>query len=398
MKKRLLCILIASALPAGEAMANPAIVAGYDAGGSMQFQSMVKSAATTPITQAFAQVTDGLKNVLVRSNADIATQMEQRHVDAIKAQRRAEAMQEQQPATDACGGQTQAAYAQSVIDVSHAIASGYKAGMRQRSGNAPSAPEQAALTNDVHAQAYCDSDTAPGKKCASNPKVDSNSGESLKSADVKAESLFTGAGEDGRKGNLTYSVDQVAGARQYISNVVSASDAPRKPTASEYSTAEGKQYEGLRQVYLARVSMAENAMGDILAMRTPISEARLILSEIKNGSPVGGTDFITERETEIRKYDRNGDPSQLELLDLEVRRRVDNPAWYEAINTQANQMSLLREQTFMLAMMLKMQYANFRQNEVISALNAQQAVEAARANMKPKLDLAEQAMLRGGSK
>lgn len=395
MKKLHIFVLVTLMATPVLAHAHGGVVYSYAPSGAQQFQSMVKTSATDPITKAFAQVTDGLKNVLVRSNADIATQMEQRQIDAIKKERAAQAMQEQQPATDACGGQTSAAYAKSVVDVSQAIASRYKAGARQRSGNAPATPEQALMAENTHARTYCDSETAPGKTCQVQPKRDSISGEPLKAADVKAESLFAGAGEDGRKGNLTYSQDQVEAARQYINNVIDTSDAPRKPTPSEYSSPEGKKYEGLRQVYMARVSMAQDTMSNILAMRTPVPDSKRILDEIKAGSPVGGADIIAEREAEVRRYSRNGDLSPLELLDLEVRRRVDNPAWYEAINTQANPASLAREQTFMLAMMLKMQYLQYRQGEGLAALNAQQSVEAAKTGMRDKLTQAEAAMLRG---
>lgn len=395
-KSRFFVLAALSATPAA-VLAHGGVVTSYTSTGAAQFQSMVKVSATDPITRVFAQVTDGLKNVLVKSNADIATQMEHRQIDAIKKERAAQAQQEQQPATDACGGQTQAAYAQSVVDISQAIASQYKSGARQRSGNAPSSPEQAMLAENIHSRTYCDSETAPGKACQVQPKRDSVTGESLKAADVKSESLFTGAGEDGRKGNLTYSRDQIDAARQYINHVISASDTPRKPTPGEYGTEEGKKYEGLRQVYMARVSMAQDTMSNILAMRTPIPGSKRILDEIKAGSPAGGVSIIKEREAAVRRYSRAGDLSPLELIDLEVRRRADNPAWYEAINTQSNPAALAREQTFMLALMLKMQYMQYLQGEGVAALSAQQSAEAAKSGMRDKLTQAEAAMVRGVS-
>lgn len=388
MKKLHIFVLVTLMATPVLAHAHGGVVYSYAPSGAQQFQSMVKTSATDPITKAFAQVTDGLKNVLVRSNADIATQMEQRQIDAIKKERAAQAMQEQQPATDACGGQTSAAYAKSVVEISQAIKSNYGARARARSGGAPSASEQAVQTNNSHAQAYCDPKTAPGGRCDTAPMRDRTTGKSLASADVAAdESLFSG--------NLTHTPDQIEATSKYIANIIDSGDAPRKPTRDEYGTREGKTYEGLRQIYLARISMAQSALNDIAAMRTAVPGSRRILDEIKAGSPAGGVAYLNAREAELMRYSPNRDISPLELMDIEVRRRADNPAWYEAVNTQMNPAALAKEQTLMLAMLLKMQYMQYRYGEVLAAINSQQSVEAAKAGMRDKLTQAEAAMLRG---
>jgi hypothetical protein len=396
MKRKLILALIVSMF-AENAIAEYAIVVGYDGSGAAQFKSMVTDSATTPIIRAFAQITDGFKSALIGSNADIATQMEQRQVDAIKAQKRYENMKNQQPAIDACGGQSMAGYAQSVVDISRSISSAAKARAAAAAGNAPSIPEQQALVDDIHHHTYCNPDTDP-EKCKNGRTEKNEKGEDMMDADKSSESLFSGAGVPGRTEDLTFTPKQLEAAEKYIKNVIDSADTPRKLTPSEYDTAEGKKYEGLRTVYESRMSLARNVLIDIKSQRTPMKDSSEILDAIRDGSPVGGAGYINNRVARLLGWDPDGNISPLELMDIDIRRRVDNPAWYEAINTSADQVSLLREQTFMLAMLLKMQYMQMRQHEVTAALEATSSAESTKANMKPKLDEAEKAINRGASK
>jgi len=396
MKRKLILTLIVSVF-AQDVMAAGVAVAGYMPSGAAQFESMITQSATLPITKAFAQITDGLKSALVGSNADIATQMEQRQVDAVKSQKRYENMKNQQPAIDACGGQSMAGYAQSVVDISKSISSAARAKSAAAAGNAPSIPEQQALVDDTHRHTYCNPDTDP-QKCKDGRTEKNEKGELMADADKSSESLFSGAGVSGRAENLTFTPKQLDAAEKYIKNVIDSADTPRKLTSSEYDTAEGKKYEGLRTVYESKMSMSRNVLIDIKSQRTPMESSSKILDAIRDGSPVGGAGYINDRVTRLLGWHPNGDISPLELMDIDIGRRADNPAWYEAINTSADQISLLREQTFMLAMMLKMQYAQMRQHEVTSALSATTSAETTKSNMKPKLDGAEKAISRGASK
>lgn len=358
----------------------------------------VTAAATTPIgltiTKVFSQVTDGLKSVIVSSNAEIATQTEARNVDAIKATKRYEAQQAQRPAIDGCGAQSQAAYSQSVGDISRALSSGLKAGGRSRAGNAPTAADQATLTDAIHKRDYCDPLTTPGG--CNDVTIQSNArSEPMAAADQKAQSLFSGAGKDGRTPNLTFDPKQLLAGQKFVANVIDSTDSPRKLSPAEYDTPEGKRYEGLRIVNESKMSLSRDTLLDILNERQAVPNSTAVLAAIKDGSPAGGGAYIADREAKVRLHSPSGNISPLELMDIEVGRRVDNPKWYEEVNTNMNSESLLKEQTMMLAMMMKMQYLQLRRGEITTSLAAVQAAEATKANMGGKLQAAENELIRG---
>jgi len=395
--KKLICIAIFAALP-GAASAAPAEVTMLFPGALGQ----IVAAVATPIVNAIGISQQALMSATIDSSAKIADITEQRNLEAWKNQAKYAAQQHQQPAIDGCGGQSQAAFSGSVVDMSRAMSSAMKASLATHANNAPAESEQAFLVADTHRRDYCDKNTDP-KHCAdsANPNGSANStGEPMPGADAKSGSLFTGAGQDGRVGNLTFDAHQMLAASKYIENTIDNSNSPRKLTPAELDAKDGsgKKYEGLRTVYEARMSLTRDTLVDILAQRKPIPGSTAILKAIKAGAPVGGADFITQRERSIKKWSPNGDVSPLELLDIEIGRRVDNTKWYEAINTQADTASLMREQTFMLALMLKMQYQQLRHGDVTASLSAVQSAENIKANMLPKISVAEQNMLRGISR
>lgn len=277
-----------------------------------------------------------------------------------------------------------------------------KANAAVRAGNAPAASEQSLLVEDTHRRDYCNKDTDP-KKCvgSAHPNGSPNStGEPMPGADSKSGSLFTGAGQDGRVGNLTFDAPQMLAGTRYIENAIDNVNSPRRLTAAELDAKDGsgRKYNGLRIVYESRMSLARDTLIDILSQRKPMPGSTAILQAIKAGAPVGGADYIAQRERSIKKWSPNGDVSPLELLDIEISRRVDNTKWYEAINTQADTASLMREQIFMLALMLKMQYQQLRHGDVTASLNAVQAAESTKLNMLPRISVAEQNILRSTSK
>lgn len=401
-KHKLLWVSLAAlCIPASSVFAwgpGTVVVGAYDTGAAQQFKGFVTEAATIPITKVFAQVTDGLKTALISSNAEIATQMEQRQVNAAKLQEKLKVQKNQQPAVDACGSQSLAAFSGSVLDLQKSIASSYRAGGRTRAGNAPSSGDQQIAGTASHRETYCNKDTDP-KKCSDVTPASPG----REDADVKPESLFDGSGSNGGKvktEDLSFGTTQILDAKAYINQSIDNGDSPRRLSAVEFDTDAGRKYEGLRIAYEARIGMSRGVLSDVLASRTPIQGSSNILKAIKDGSPMGGTDFITEREAKIKanKDNTSGLVSPMELLDIEVERRVSNPAWYESIDTSSDQVSLLREQTMMMALMLKMQYRTFRQNEIAGVVNAIQSAESVKANMRPKLIEAERGIANNISK
>ena len=99
----------------------------------------------------------------------------------------------------------------------------------------------------------------------------------------------------------------------------------------------------------------------------------------------------------ILLYSPSGDVSPMEMLDLNIGRRVDNPDWYKAITATADTNALLRELIFMQAQALKMQYMGLRESEFTAAIQAVNAAEATKLNMRAQLSAAETSVIQGVS-
>lgn len=363
------------------------------------------TASTAMLKAAIGQSSDALRAATVGANADIATQVEQRQVNAIKQQKKYEAQQAQQPASDACASQTHAAYAGTVLDISKSIASSSSARMAARVGNAPVAQKQLESVESEHQAVYCDKLTDP-TKCANSPNPNGApngrtdalaSKDTMSGADTRSDALFIGAGSPGRSGNLTFTPAQQRAADAFVMNAVSAGSAPRKLSPAEYNNPDnsGKQYEGLRLTYAARTSIAQDYLTGIAAQRKPMAGSAKVLDDLAQTTQGS---YVERRRNQLKPFSASGDLSERELLDIEIMRRADNPEWHTFVNGSASPSALVREQTLMMAMSLKMQYQQMKSIEIATALAAIQSAEATKTNLMPQIKQAESSVLRSASK
>ncbi len=374
---------------------------------TMNTTAAVTTSVTTPLTTVISDTMTGLKSMLIQSQQNIATQQQntQQAVDAAKQAVKID--QSLQPATDACS----TAAASAVSSASNktwqynANIAGYRGAVR--AGNAPSRADQRRITTAIHTTTYCDPSTdpaqcaAPGEQPAKTNGASSNP-EAMIGSDQRASTLLGGAGAPGHVANLTYTPQQQQAASDYINNTIDGTSSPRKLSAAEFETPQGQQYEGLRIAYEAKMSMARDAMAYIMASRIPVPGSHNTLNDIQTADAQnGGTAaaYIQNRLNDpvngILKYSPNGDVSPMELLSIEVGRRIDNPNWILAINSQTNSIALQREQTMMLALLMKMQYMNLRENEMRLSMSAIASAEATKKTMEAQLTNAEQATLQG---
>jgi hypothetical protein len=359
------------------------------------------AAVTTPLSQVIGDAINGLKTMLISAQqttaANALTAQQARDVNNYATQQAAAL----QPAADACASAATAAYAPSVTQnyQYHKSMAGYRGALR--AGNSPDGADQKKQVQSNHFNFYCDPNTDPAQCVGAKAPQDNGSTkkELMISADQRAGTLFGGAGAPGHVTNLTYTQQQQQAAQDYISNAVDGTDAPRKLSAAEYNTPQGQQYEGLRIAYESRLSLSRDAMEYVLASRTPIPGSHQTVNDMVTADGGASASYINARLNDpvsgILMYSPSGDVSQMQLLDLEVGRRVDNPDWYKIMNTNSDTNALLRELVFMSALQLKMQYMRLREGEYTASIAAVNAAEAAKTNMKERLNSAETSVIQG---
>lgn len=357
----------------------------------------------TNLLQAIGTAANGLKAALVQAQQTAAqatiqqTQAQGATDNAVRVQTAL------QSAPDACAAITRAAYSTTVTQNA-----GYQKNVTAyrgaaAAGNQPTPADQARNIQNTNYSTYCDPNTDPDR-CASSPSPGGASNgsalnERMTGADERASTLFQGAGSPGHVANLTYTPTQQKAAQDYISNLVDGADAPRKLSDQEYKTPQGQQYEGLRIAYEARMSLARDALEYTLASRTPMSGSAQIVQSMMTADGGSSANYINSRLNDpkngILLYSPSGDVSPMQLLDLEVGRRTDNPDWYTMINTSSDTNALLREQVFMTAQLMKMELIRLKGEELRTALAGLAASESTKTNMKPKMDAAAQAVASG---
>lgn len=407
LKKKAVAVYVSMALIPAGALAD--ITDAFGPGAVTQMAGTVTTATTaavtTPLSAVIGDAINGLKTMLISAQQTIATNAQQQQTANEQHNYAAQQAAAFQPAADACASATAAAMAQAVTQNAsyNRSVAGYRGHVR--AGNAPSSADQRRQLQSNHLNYYCDANTDPNG-CAKAPLPQTNGStkkEQMISADERAGTLFGGAGAPGHVANLTYTTQQQQAAQDYISNAVDGTDAPRKLSPAEYNTPQGQQYEGLRIAFESRMSLSRDALEYVLASRTPIPGSNATIKDMisaDNGGTGGASaSYINSRLNDpnngILLYSPSGDVSQMQLLDLEVGRRVDNPDWYKLMNTSMDTNALLREMVFMSALQLKMQYMRLREGEYTAAIAAVNAAEAAKANMRARLSEAETAVIQG---
>lgn len=401
------------ALVSKQALAIDAQVTNFMPGALSQMTINTTAATTTavtgPLTTVISDTMTGLKSMLIQAQQNIATQQQQAQAATNSALNSIQIDQSLQPASDACATAvvSNAASAASKTLKYNANIIGYSGAYR--AGNAPTKADQKRIIVNQHVSTYCDPATDPAQCAASGEKPAQTNGassspEGMVGSDQRASTLFSGAGAPGHVANLTYTPQQKQAAMDYINNTIDGGNSPRKLSQAEFLTPQGQQYEGLRIAYEAKMSMSRDALAYIAASRLPVPGSSSVLTDIansdaQNGNPGTAAAYIQNRLNDpvngILKYSPSGDVSPMELLSIEVGRRIDNPNWILAINSQTNSVALQREQTMMLAMMMKMQYMLLQQNEMKLGMQAVTSAEATKKAMDAQISQADLGTMQG---
>lgn len=206
----------------------------------------------------------------------------------------------------------------------------------------------------------------------------------LPDADVQAASLFYGAGSKKDERSYTFNAKQIDAAMAYLKNA-NDSIPPNRLTAAEARKPAGRAYLALQAGLAASTSMAYFPSELALSERTPLKGTQDVLALLEKSSayPAGGRGFV----------DANDYPngvSRMDLLRLDVARRYENPKWY--VDVAGNLDSIPKEQIYMQALALNMQFRQIEQMERIEVLLGQLVARDVNRDLKPRLQAQYQAV------
>lgn len=226
----------------------------------------------------------------------------------------------------------------------------------------------------IHAR-YCDSldFTAYGgtKLC---PSVSAMPG-----ADKRMDSLVSGAGQDGKDPDLTFSPDQVDAARMYLQNSVHRS-VGRELAKGEAASPKGVEYTGLRTQFEAVLDAAGFPQRQAIADRTANQNTQALLNDALQSSSAASYYSAT-----ASKYAKQvGYVSYAELEQFEVGRRYANTD-YQADLQEMSGDNLIREQIRVanLTNWLLLENKNASQQQAV--INGQILASIARSEYAPIL-------------
>lgn len=180
------------------------------------------------------------------------------------------------------------------------------------------------------------------------------SGNTMRDADVLADSLLSGATRMGREKLNTFTPNDVAAAEAFLFN---ATDSAPPEEIPEYlaATAEGQKYRMMLRAERARQSISIKSYADALASRIAVPGLKDKVGQIWNAM---------SRVISPGVKAPTGDLSYREFMTTEIERRYSNPTWYVQI-AAATPANVLREIAFMLALdMHQRQQAEDRQEKI----------------------------------
>lgn len=228
-----------------------------------------------------------------------------------------------------------------------AAAAGVKGSMRPRGGapissatiaqaiNSPPVSQEvdAARASSVHAQ-YCDADDhaayGGSKAC---PAVST----SMPGADKRIDSLYSGAGPNGKLPDLTFSQAQIDVALMYVQNAYRRSVGPQL-RKGEADTASGAQYVGLVTQLNAVLSAAADPAEQQISDSAPNPQTQQLLKEsLESPSAKAYFDQIASQRARSTNV-----MSAREFEFFEVGRRYANTAYQADLQSMAGE-NLTRE-------------------------------------------------------
>lgn len=203
----------------------------------------------------------------------------------------------------------------------------------------PASEIDAARSAQIHIE-FCDNDdyAAYGGSTAC-PAVSVN----MPGADKRLDSVFFGAGPDGKDPELTFTQEQTDAARMYTQNSVRRSIAPQLTRGEAESTA-GAQYLGMMNQYNSVISAAAMPQDRVIARSQPNALTKDLLNETFN-SPSARAYFELIASAEAK---RSGMMSAREFESFEVGRRYSNVEFQADLQEMSGD-NLMREQIRVLS-------------------------------------------------
>lgn len=227
----------------------------------------------------------------------------------------------------------------------------------------------------IHAQ-FCDADDfAAYGGAQACPAISTT----MPGADKRLDSLFVGAGPNGKTPDLTFSQKQVDAALMYIQNGVRRSVGPQL-RKGEADTTAGAQYVGLQTQFQAILSAAADPLEQQLADSVSNPVTRALLQEALN-SPSANSYYQQVASPQARS---TGVMSAREFEAFEVGRRYANTAYQTDLQAM-NDQNLTREMIRVAALnawLLKELKDELRKGNIISGLAL---ASAARQEYEPVL-------------
>lgn len=240
----------------------------------------------------------------------------------------------------------------------------------------PAAPEiDSSRAAKVHAQ-FCDADdyAAYGGSQAC-PGVSST----MPGADKRVDSVLSGAGEEGKTPDLTFSQEQIDVARMYVQNSTRRSIAPQLKKG-EADTVAGSQYVGLMNQYNAIVSAAADPQEQRIANSQPSPATKDLLKEALI-SPAAAAYF---QQTASKMAKSNGVMSAREFEAFEVGRRYANTEYQADLQALSGE-NLQREQIRIASLNNWLMFGVKEELQKANIINGQLLASAARVEFTPIL-------------
>lgn len=234
----------------------------------------------------------------------------------------------------------------------------------------------ASRSASIHAQ-FCDTtDFAAYGGTESCPAVNTK----MPGADKRLDSIIDGAGEDGKKPDLTFNQEQTDAAQMYTQNSIRRS-VGKSLTKTEATSAAGVQYVGSYNQLNSILSAAADPQERTIANRQPLPITKDLLKEALL-SPSAATYY---KEVASPEAKRQGMMSLDEFESFEVGRRYSNTEYQTDLQAMDSD-NLLREQirisTLQSWLMLGIKNELVRSN----ILSGQQLASQARAEFEPMLE------------
>jgi hypothetical protein len=403
----------ALALALGVALASPAHATGYPVFDFAVYTTLVEmQTQLLKFQQAVAGSFSNLINAIDASNGKIIDAIGQQGEATIQAANQRESdkqtvdsVRRYQMAPNPCATGGASATADSVIRNARmgafkSRAQAFRAAGKG-GGNTP-ADALASADNDVktafqraeklgavHAETYCDATEA---SLYSGTKV-CNAVGSRPGADTAAHTLFAGSpyGSDSSDTSQTYSTEQQDDAQAYLANLTADyTNNIVPPTKEMMNTKAGERYAAQLRQLRALTDLGNRPAQEEYANHLPYPADELVQALQDSAvSPATAKQIYA-------KLAAKGGISQLDLLEAETVRRFRNPKWLVAMSS-ATPEAIAREQLFVSAAQLEMQFAMMRALQTTATVNGQQLNLFARTMLNPHLDAQYQQALRARS-